>query len=528
MRILTAAEMREVDRLTTERYGVPSLQLMETAGTRVAEFLEREFADLTRMRIAVLCGKGNNGGDGLVVARKLKERGCAPEVYLFAPLEAVRGDAAVNLKRWREMGEPRAVTSPAEWEAARKEVAAAQLIIDALLGTGLSGPVEGLLRAVVEDVNRFHDGASVVAVDMPSGAASDSSEIIGPAIRAAFTVTFTAPKLGQVFPPNSENVGRLLVRSIGSPYELVAADAATPLCWLEASEFRWLPRRRPARAHKGDYGHALVIAGSRGKTGAAVLAAGGCLRAGAGLVTVATPESVLPVVAAGMPEMMTYPLLSTEGGAIAAANLEYQRLSQLLRDRSVVALGPGLSTEQETRRFVQTVVAECSAPLVLDADGLNAFAGEAEKLSARKTTHLAVTPHPGEMARLVGCTAGEVQRRRLETARRAAKQWKAWVVLKGQHTIVAAPDGRAMVNSTGNPGMATGGTGDVLTGMLAGLTAQLGAENWERVLGLGVFLHGLAGDIAAREVGEAPLVATDLLRALPRAWQALIAGAADV
>lgn len=516
MKVLTAAEMREVDRLTTERYGVPSLDLMENAGARVVEFLGERFRDLARRRIVVLCGKGNNGGDGFVVARRLRELGARPEVFLFGAPGDVRGDAEVNLKRWQEARESlRIVGTPAAWEASKDALAPAEIVVDALLGTGLRGAVEGLIAGVIEDVNRLRPRSIVVAVDIPSGISSDTGAVPGPAIAADYTITFTAPKIGQILFPATERVGRLLVRNIGSPAQFVEECSASTVRWLEPGEFVGLPLRREAGSNKGDYGHALIVAGSLGKSGAAVLASWAALRVGAGLVTVATPESVVSTVAGPIPEVMTEPLAATEEGAISLRALEYGRFSKLLERKNVLALGPGLSTHNETQQFVRTVVTDCPMPVILDADGLNAFADRASDLKRRKTPRLALTPHPGEMARLLGCTAKDVQSRRLDVARQAAADWNAVVVLKGHQTVVAAPDGRAWVNSTGNPGMASGGTGDALTGMLAGLTAQFGVDVWERTLGFGVYLHGLAGDLAAAEVGEVPLMASDLIRAIP-------------
>ena len=531
MKLLTAAQMREADRLTTERYGIPSLQLMENAGAAIAEFLRERFAGLMRRKIVVLCGKGNNGGDGLVVARLLKESGCSPEVILFSNPGAVEGDAGVNLKRWQQgLGELRVVTSDAEWESARTVLDDADLIVDALLGTGLRGPVEGLLGAVISDVNaaRARSGgkgarASVVAVDIPSGLASDAQDNEGPVVTADFTVTLTAPKLGQLVSPRASNCGVLVVRNIGTPPELLESDPHLKLHWLEPGEFRALPLARDPASNKGTYGHALIVAGSLGKSGAAVLAARGALRSGAGLVTVATPLDVLPMVAAGMPEMMTAPLAATEAGTASLRNLDYDRFPEILRGKSVLAIGPGLSMETETQQFIRAVVAETDLPVILDADGLNAYAGMADHLNQRKAPAMVLTPHPGEMARLLGVTAKDVQARRLDVALEAAVRWHAHVILKGFHTILATPSGHAYINTTGNPGMATGGTGDVLTGILAGLTAQFGIEDWARVLGLGVYLHGLAGDIAASRVGQAPLIATDLIEAIPEAYSRVLA-----
>jgi hydroxyethylthiazole kinase-like uncharacterized protein yjeF len=532
VKALTAAQMREADRLTTERYGIPGLQLMENAGRAIAGFLAEKFEGLSRQKIVLLCGKGNNGGDGLVVARLLKELGCSPQVILFCSPGAMEGDAAVNVKRWQQgLGELRAVASEAEWESAREALQDAGLIVDALLGTGLRGPVEGLLARVIADINaaraRRRDTRSaptIVAVDTPSGLASDAQDFGGPIVQADFTVTLTAPKMGQLVSPRAASCGVLVVRDIGTPPELLESDPHLKLHWLEPGEFRPLPLARDPASHKGSYGHALIVAGSLGKSGAAVLAARAALRAGAGLVSVATPLEVLPIVAGGMPEMMTVPLAATEAGTASLRSFDYGKFLEATKGKSVLAMGPGLSTHPETQQFIRAVVEQSELPLILDADALNAYAGVADHLNQRRAPAIALTPHPGEMARLLGGTAREVQARRLDVALDAALRWRAHVVLKGFHSILATPSGHAYVNTTGNAGMATGGTGDALTGILAGLTAQFGIEDWPRVLGMGVYLHGLAGDIAAARVGQAPLVATDLIEAIPEAYAKVLAG----
>jgi hydroxyethylthiazole kinase-like uncharacterized protein yjeF len=528
MKVLTAAQMREADRLTTERYGIPSGKLMENAGTAIADFLRKKFPDLVSRKILVLCGKGNNGGDGMVVARLLKSLHCAVTVYLFANPGSLEGDAAANLKRWQQgRGELYVVTSQAEWDSASAALSEADLIIDALLGTGLRGPVEGLLGTVIEDLNaaraKRRGKITLVAVDMPSGLASDSQDFGGPVVSADFTVTLTAPKVGQLVLPHSPCCGMLVVRDIGTPAELLESDPHLKLHWIEPAEFRALPLARDPIANKGTYGHALIVAGSLGKSGAAILAAHGALRSGAGLVTVATPLDALPIVAGGLPEMMTAPLGCTEAGTASLRNLDYGKFAEILPGKSVLAIGPGLSMQHETQQFIRQVVGQTELPIILDADGLNAFAGLADTLNERHAAAMVLTPHPGEMARLLGITVTEVQARRLEVAMEAAGRWRAHVILKGFHTILATPAGYAYINTTGNPGMATGGTGDVLTGILAGLTAQFGVEDWARVLSFGVYLHGLAGDIAASRVGEAPLIASDLVDALPEAFARVLA-----
>ena len=525
MKALTAAEMRQVDRLTTERYGIPSLQLMENAGTRFFEFLRSSYGDVAASHTAVLCGKGNNGGDGFVAARLLQEMGLKPNVCLFSRQDAVRGDASENLARLRQSGAKiREITSGGHWEQARSEVAKARLIVDALLGTGLKGKVEGLLASVIEDVNKISRDATslypeaVVALDTPSGLPSDGESPEGPVVRAHATVTFTAPKVGQLVSADSACCGRLLVREIGSPLELIAELGKSNVAWIEPREFLDLPLVRQVDSHKGNYGHVLVIAGSLGKSGAAILAGRGALRSGAGLVTVATPDPVLPVIAASQAELMTEPLATTRLGTIAAANGKAIRLHALTRGKTLLAIGPGIGTHKETQRFVITLVRQTELPVILDADGLNAFAGRALDLVKRKTQHVALTPHPGEMARLLGISSAAVQADRLGVALKAAKAWKAHIILKGFHTILATPDGHAFVNTTGNPGMAKGGAGDVLTGILAGTVSQLGVQNWERALALGVYLHGRGGDESIVERGESGLLAGEYADTLPATY----------
>ena len=519
MKALTVVEMREVDRLTTQRHGVPSLALMENAGTSVAGFMRQRFAHLERRRTIILCGKGNNGGDGFVVARKLQEMGGNPAVYLFADPDEMRGDAAVNRKRWVESGgELHLAIRANEFASVKIAIGDAAIIVDALLGTGTRGPVEGLLREAIQVVNSRRREQAVVAVDIPSGASADTGEVASAAVEADYTVTFTAPKIGMLYGKTNECCGQLLVRDIGSRWELIEEIGKGNVRWSEPREFPEFAIPRKPQGHKGDYGHALIVAGSVGKSGTAVLASWAALRAGAGLVTAATPEPILSIVAAHTPEVMTEPLRATETGSISLRNIDHGYFDSLLEGKKVLAIGPGLSTHRETQEFVRAVVRNRTVPIVLDADGLNAFAGQASEL---KNSHgmLAMTPHPGEMARLLGSTTVDVQARRMELAMKAAADWNCCVILKGHQTTTALPNGSVWVNSTGNPGMGTGGTGDVLTGMLAGLTAQYGIDTWGRVLSFGVYLHGLAGDLAYADNGEAPLMAGDVIRYIPRAYK---------
>jgi ADP-dependent NAD(P)H-hydrate dehydratase / NAD(P)H-hydrate epimerase len=547
MKALTAAEMREVDRLTTERFGIPSLQLMESAGRHVAEALRRagDGAAGSRWRVCVLCGKGNNGGDGLVAARHLQAGAMQVKVYLFGKPEELRGDAATNFQRWAETGgQVAAVTDETSWKEAWPEIAGAHAIIDGIFGTGFRGAVSGIVGRAIEDINGHSRKATsawpplILAVDTPSGLPSDGQAAEGTVLCAHRTVTFTAPKPGQLISPHGAAVGTLEVVSIGSPAGLVEEIGKGSLRWLEPQEFAGLPLVRPAESHKGLYGHLLVVAGSLGKSGAAVMCGYGALRAGAGLVTVATPDVVLPMVAGAHPELMSEPLVSTEAGtassknqiemppmrktrdAAAMARLAKQTkipFERIQEGKTVLAVGPGLGTHPETQAFIRSIARGTDKPVVLDADGLNAFAGCAEELRERKSKFLAITPHPGEMSRLLEISTKEIQAERVKAAQDAARKWNVHVVLKGAHTIVTSPDGQVFVNTTGNPGLAKGGSGDVLTGILGGLTAQFGTEDWTRVLALGVYLHGAAADLAVCDTDPSGLLASEVADAVPRA-----------
>jgi ADP-dependent NAD(P)H-hydrate dehydratase / NAD(P)H-hydrate epimerase len=529
MKILTAAEMREVDRLSTERYGIPSLALMENAGRSVAGFIRGQFPHFERRRIVVLCGKGNNGGDGFVIARHLRTMGAKPVVLLAATAGEIKNEAAKNLARLKRKVKVHALAEQQLRSAlSAKTKGSAQpddepIIVDALLGTGIRGGVQGQMAKAIDWINQHPAGAVVVSVDIPSGLDSDTGEVHGAVVVANYTVTFTAPKLGMVLGGASSAVGQLVVRDIGSPPELIEEIGKGRMRWSEPRGFcaKFGTPRRP-EGHKGDYGHALIVAGSVGKTGAAVLASWAALRVGAGLVTVATPQPALAIVAAHTPEVMTEPLAATTAGTISLHNFDGGHFDSIAEGKRCIGIGPGLSTNDETVQFVRKVVSQRAMPIILDADGLNAFAGRAAELKSPNGL-LGLTPHPGEMARLLACSIKEVQASRVETALKAAADWNAVVVLKGHQTVIASPNGEAFINSTGNPGMGTGGTGDVLTGMLSGLVAQFGRglnySGYAHLVAFGVFLHGLAGDIAYADHHGAPLMASDLIHAIPRAYQ---------
>jgi ADP-dependent NAD(P)H-hydrate dehydratase / NAD(P)H-hydrate epimerase len=531
MKLLTAEEMREVDRLTTERYGIPSLQLMEAAGTHVADACHNRLSGATTepRNLAVLCGKGNNGGDGLVAARHLQSLGANVKVYLFSEPRDLRGDAATNLQRWTATGNSViSITDEAAWQTAWPEIANADILVDAIFGTGFRGAVTGVIAKAINAINGHSKNATaarpalILAVDTPSGLPSDGQSAEGSLVYAHKTVTFTAPKPGQLIARDSAAVGILEVADIGSPAALIEEIGRGPLRWLEPREFADLPLVRTADSHKGLYGHALIVAGSLGKSGAAVMSGYAALRAGAGLVTVATPDVVLPIVASAHPELMTEPLTSTLQGTAAMQSLSHQRFERIEEGKTILALGPGLGLQPETQDFIRKVATQTQLPLVLDADGLNAFAGNADTLYDRKTKFLAITPHPGEMARLLMRSTKDVQEDRIKTAQEAARRWNAHVILKGSHTIIASPDGQIFVNSSGNPGLAKGGSGDVLTGVLVAMTGQFRTDDWVRVLGLGVYLHGKAAEFATKNTDESGLLATEVASAIPHARHQLL------
>jgi NAD(P)H-hydrate epimerase len=480
VKILTAAEMREVDRLTIER-GIPGLILMENAGSRIVDFLRETFAPLTGHRVIVICGKGNNGGDGFVIARQLFTRRLCRELTvleLFDP-ETLTGDALANRRMLDACG------CPVVYEL-RNEANFATVVVDAVLGTGLSGPAKGPSLNAIRMINERFPLAKKVAVDIPSGLGT------GEFVRADYTVTFTAAKRSQF--------GDVLVVPIGTPDELCETNPNFQLNLTTEADIRHLFAKRPRDSNKGLYGHVLVVGGSFGKSGAPAMAGLASYRSGAGLVTVVVPKDALLAVAAFRPELMTEPLGETS------------HLLELLRKMTVLAIGPGLGTGEDQVRFVKTVYRETETPAVVDADALNALAGD---LPPTKKIRI-LTPHPGEMGRLIGKSTKEVQADRLGVAQQLASESGAVIVLKGDRTVIAFPDGETWVNSTGSPAMATGGTGDILTGMISGLMAQH-LKDWRRAVIAAVYLHGRCGELAGRHWGEEAAMATDLLDSLPEA-----------
>jgi NAD(P)H-hydrate epimerase len=524
MRILSASEMREVDRITSKRFGIPSLALMENAGASVARYCFTKFQNVFPARVLVVCGKGNNGGDGLVAARHLLQQDILVDVILLGSYPQVQGDAKSNLDAFIATGvRPTYISTFAEWNEQALSIQSPDVVIDAILGTGMSKPLDGFLAHVIEDINVRFSSKFIISIDLPSGLNADSHEINGPSIRADATLTMTAPKVCLAMPPAADSVGKVHVIPIGSPDSLVEECATQNLFWLTESQCQFVTERRPANSNKGAFGHVLILAGSVGKTGAAVMSGRSALRMGSGLVTVATSSSAQPMVAASMPELMTYPLAETPEGTIDSKAFHVGFRDQVLAGKSVLALGPGISTHPETQNFARLVVSQCRLPIVIDADGLNAFVDHTDELDGRDRL-LVLTPHPGELARLIRTTPQIIQADRKNFAREFAARHNVILVLKGFRTLVAHPDGRLYVCPTGNPGMAKGGSGDVLTGMIAGLLAQFPSIVPEEVVATAVFIHGLAGDYARDKYGEVSMIATDMIECLPEVLKDLAKG----
>jgi hydroxyethylthiazole kinase-like uncharacterized protein yjeF len=520
MNVLTAEEMGAVDRRTAEEFGVPLESLMEHAGNAVATFCLRQYG--SESRTVVLCGKGNNGGDGFVAARRLAQAGWLVRVVLLGRMEDVAGEAAVALQRLRRETSAVIVDEVLD-ETSLKALAPVlrdpELLIDAVVGTGFKPPLRGLavlLREIVEGLD-----TPVVAVDLPSGWDANSMEQTAEgAFRADAVVTFTAPKLAHMFGHLTRNektggtFGPVVVAEIGSPEEAVVS--AGGLTWTGTSKVL-AEKPRDVNSNKGKFGHVLVIGGSYGKAGAPAMASLACLRTGAGLVTAAVPKSVVDTVAGITPELMMVALAEGSKGAVSFKNLDGAKLDALVKQISVVAVGPGLSIEGDAPAFARQVVEKTTVPVVIDADALNAFAGKAHLLNGRGRV-LVLTPHPGEMARLAGLTVKEVEADRVGLARRFATEHKVTLVLKGWRTLVAHPDGSIAVNTSGNPAMAKGGSGDILTGIVAGMLAQFPGDV-VRAVETAVYLHGLAGDFAARAMDEHTVLATDTVTHLSDAFR---------
>jgi len=517
MRVLSAAEMQACDRVTTERYGVASVDLMRAAAGAVAEFARESFP--RARRVMVLCGRGNNGGDGMMTARLLAAAGLDVTTLLLGVPEKLGPDVVTA---WGELlasakpGTVHVIETAAEL-AAHDEALRADLIVDAVVGTGFKPPLKGLAVAALEWLKG--SAAPVLAVDLPSGWAADSTAAAptGPVFAADAVITFTAPKPAHLFGQLTRGWDQpVVVTPIGSPEEAIISTAG--LSWV-GSAMEMVHGPRVAGANKGNFGHVVVVGGSMGRSGAPSMAALACLRSGAGLVTAAVPEAVLPLVAAIAPELMTWPLKAGPLGGIGAENLAAEAVSGLMAGKTVLAIGPGIGQSAETVKFVTGLLAATKIPAVIDADALNILAAKPVLLGKlAKGRTVVLTPHPGEMARLAGITVAEVQANRLKVARGFAERLGVTLVLKGARTLIAHPDGQVAVNTTGNPGMAKGGSGDLLTGLVAGLLAQYPADA-ARAVEAAVYLHGLAADMGVRLGDEHTLLATDSLQQLSRAFR---------
>ena len=513
MKVVSPSTMREMDRTAIERFKVPGVVLMEHAGTKVAQVVQiicNGMGSCASKKVAIFCGKGNNGGDGFVAARHLANLGFETTVFLLADPDSITGDAAVNLEIIKNMGIPiKIIKEGCNLSEVAKSAKESSVLVDAIFGTGLKGDIKGIAKEVIDLINNLK--IPVVAVDIPSGVCGSTGRILGVAVKAHKTVTFALPKVGLLLYPGAEYVGELITADIGMPSELIeSVDAEAEL--LDASWIMGCFRPFPQDAHKGSFGRVFIIAGSVGMTGAAALSATAAVRGGAGLVTIGIPESLNDILEVKVTEAMTLPLPETPARSIGPAALD--KALDFAKKCDAVVLGPGLSTHDGTKEFVKRFISECSVPMVLDADGINTIAECPEILENAKGP-VVITPHPGEMARLLSASVPEIQADRIGAVKVAAKKFGCTAVLKGARTLIATSDGKLMINPTGNAGMATGGSGDVLSGMIGAFLAR-GMKPHEAAAA-GVYLHGLAGDLAAEEKGQICLAASDIIDFLPGA-----------
>lgn len=513
MYVATAPEMQNIDRRARDEFGIPTLLLMENAALGITRIVENKLGSVKEKRITVIAGKGNNGGDGLAAARLLYNRGAKVCIYLLSESEALTGDAATNLNIALKMGIDIHSKVNYDLRTMKSVINHSHLIIDAILGTGLSSPIKGEYSEIIEMIN--HSERPAVAVDIPTGINSDTGEVMGIAVKATDTITFALPKRGHLLYPGSEYTGKLHVVDISIPVAAIEKESIY-VNLLTEEEMGGLIPSREKNSHKGSFGHVLVIAGSIGKGGAAAMTSISCLRAGSGLVTLATPQSVQPIVAEKLTEIMTSPLPETYDKTISLSAMD--EIMKLIRDKDVIAIGPGLTIHKDTAAVVRRLIKESEIPIVIDADGINALIDHIDILKERRVATI-LTPHPGEMGRLIGKSTADVQKDRIGTARNFAMSHNVFLVLKGANTVIAEPSGKVYISPTGNPGMATAGTGDALTGIIAGFIAQM--NDVSAGVRLGVFLHGLAGDIAAKDVGMISMIAGDLIDRIPAAFRHL-------
>ncbi len=514
MKIVTSAQMREIDYATIGEMRIPGLRLMENAGKAVADAILKHYP--TAQSIGFLCGRANNGGDGLVCARHLIQQGKSVEVFLLATADDLKGDAKANVTAYLNLTPPPKlieITTDDQLKQASLSLKKFDLLVDALLGTGTSGQIRGLTSLAVDILNNTEK--PIVSIDIPTGLDADRGTTLGKCIGPQLTITLGLPKVGLVTYPGAKHVGHLEIVDIGIP-EKVIREKHIYLNWVTEEEIATLLPSRDPDSHKGTYGHVLVLAGSPGLTGAAILTSMAGLRSGAGLVTLGIPNSLQNVMATKLTEVMTWGLPETPKHTLDM-NAE-PLILDFLHKANVLAVGPGISTNEQTMALVRRLIQESTRPMVIDADGLRAFSQDPSVCKLAKAP-LILTPHPGEMARLIHGTTKDVQSNRIGLAQKFAKEYKVYLILKGARTLIAEPGGQVYINPTGNPGMATGGAGDVLTGFIAGFLAQ-GLTPLEACL-LGTYLHGSSGDFAAQSLTQFCLIADDLLTYLPKAIQKL-------
>jgi NAD(P)H-hydrate epimerase len=516
MKVATAEQMQELDRKAIEAYRIPGIVLMENAGRGATEVISNTFPDLQKMKIAIVAGKGNNGGDGFVIARYLLNRRISVKVYLLADSKGLRGDAETNFQIFQRMkGEVISIPSSKDYQKMKKELEKFDLLIDAIFGTGLDAEVRGYYREVIDHLNTLQK--PIVAIDIPSGLDANTGKPFGTAVRASLTITFGLPKIGHVISPGLDYVGKLKLVDIGLPKKLVEEERIQTYL-LENDEIRgWLSTPRRPDTHKGDYGHLLVIAGSVGKTGAAAMTCETALRIGAGLVTLAIPKSLNAIMEVKLTEVMTEPLPETPKQTLSLR--AFSSILRLCENKKAVIIGPGIGTFKETQSLILKLIKTLNLPIILDADGLTALATQPKTLPTTNRS-LILTPHPGEMAKLIRSTPKDVQEDRISISRNFAQSHHVHLVLKGHRSLIATPKGEVFINPTGNPGMASGGTGDVLTGMIGGLICQ--GFDILQSLQMAVYLHGLAGDEMAQELGEKSLIARDIIEKIPALLQGRI------
>jgi len=519
MRVVKAAEMREIDRMAIQELGIAGVVLMENAARGASRFFLDHFRPGPDSRILILCGRGNNGGDGYVMARYLLQAGLKVKVVVLSSRDKIQGDALINLKIIQQLGiEIFEITDKEAWDQLKPRLMDCDYIIDGILGTGLNAPVRGFYGQVISDINR--SGHPVTAIDIPSGLNADTGQIMGEAVQANLTVTFGFLKPGQLLFPGAEQVGRLVRVDIGIP-DPVSDRIPLKYHLIDPEDFLFLFQNIGQDIHKGSRGHLLILSGSTGKTGAAALTALGALRAGAGLVTLGVPASLNPIMEAKLTEAMTVPLPDTGDGFFSSRAKDALLKLKLLEGKTALVLGPGIGDHEETIQFVHDILANITLPVVLDADGLNALSKNMDSLKAF-SGEIILTPHPGEMGRLTGRNSSDIQQDRLKTLEDFIEQYQCTLVLKGARTLIGGPDKKISINPTGNPLLSTGGTGDVLTGLIGGFIAR--GLPLAQACQAGVYLHGLAADLLSERMGQAGLLAGELLSVLPEIMAKLVNG----